>query len=114
MGLGNTPCSHCENIKPGELRHFSEKMRICAVGGRNLSIYTASQIRALRMNKDNSQDEFSSEKDCGKANPAHVIINLVPGPTSPAQKQAWRKFWAKLIAEVKRATMEDNSSDRTG
>jgi len=66
------------------------------------------------MKKDNGHGEFSSEKDSGKADPAHVTINLVPGPTSPAQKQAWRKFWARLIAEAKRATTEDNSSDGPG
>ena len=62
------------------------------------------------MKKDNSQGEFSSEKDCGQADPAHVTINLVPGFTSPAQKQAWHKFWAKLISEVKHAAAEDNTS----
>jgi hypothetical protein len=62
------------------------------------------------MKKDNSQGEFSSEKDCGQVDSPHVTINLVPGPTSPAQKQAWRKFWAKLIAEVKQEATEDNSS----
>jgi hypothetical protein len=80
----------------------------------NLSVYKASQIRVLRMKKDNNQGELSSEKDCGKADPAHVTINLVPGPTSPAQKHAWRKFWTKLIAEVKQeATEDDSSSDST-
>ena len=30
-----------------------------------------------------------------------VIVNIRPGEMSPAQKQAWRKFWQKLITEVK-------------
>lgn len=33
--------------------------------------------------------------------PAKVIISIWSGPASPAQKGAWRKFWQKLIAEVK-------------
>ena len=28
-------------------------------------------------------------------------VDIRPGPVSPAQKTAWRKFWQKLIAEVK-------------
>ena len=30
-----------------------------------------------------------------------VKVDIRPGPVSPAQKQAWRRFWQKLIAEVK-------------
>ena len=30
-----------------------------------------------------------------------VVVNIKPGPASPAQKQAWHKFWQKLISEVK-------------
>lgn len=30
-----------------------------------------------------------------------VKIDIRPGPASPAQKVAWRRFWQKLIAEVK-------------
>ncbi len=59
------------------------------------------------MKKDKSQGEFSSERDCGQADPVHITINLTTGPASPAQKQAWRKFWTKLIAEVKQAATED-------
>jgi len=28
-------------------------------------------------------------------------MNIKAGPVSPAQKQAWKRFWQKLIAEVK-------------
>jgi hypothetical protein len=62
------------------------------------------------MKNGKSEGKFSSERNGGKANPAHVTINLTAGPTSPAQKQAWRRFWAKLIAEVKQGATEDNSS----
>lgn len=30
-----------------------------------------------------------------------ITTNIRPGPVSLAQKTAWRKFWQKLIAEVK-------------
>ena len=30
-----------------------------------------------------------------------VKANIKTGPASPAQKASWRKFWQKLIAEVK-------------
>ena len=30
-----------------------------------------------------------------------VKVSIQPGPASPAQKAAWRRFWAKLLAEVK-------------
>jgi hypothetical protein len=33
--------------------------------------------------------------------PIKIMINIQPGPASPAQKTAWHKFWQKLIAEVK-------------
>jgi hypothetical protein len=30
-----------------------------------------------------------------------VVVDIKPGPASPAQKQAWKRFWGKLISEVK-------------
>jgi len=30
-----------------------------------------------------------------------VILNIKRGPASPAQKQEWKRFWQKLISEVK-------------
>jgi hypothetical protein len=33
-----------------------------------------------------------------------VVVNIQPGPVSPAQKQAWDRFWQKLIVEVKKET----------
>ena len=30
-----------------------------------------------------------------------LTVDIPPGPASPAQKQAWKCFWQKLIAEVK-------------
>ena len=62
------------------------------------------------MKRDKIQGNFSSESNGGTAEPAHITINVVPGPTSLARQQTWHKLWAKLITEVKRATMENNSS----
>jgi len=36
-----------------------------------------------------------------------VMVNIQPGPTSPAQKQAWKRFWQKLIAEAKSGSEVD-------
>ena len=30
-----------------------------------------------------------------------VTVNIAAGPVTPAQRQAWKKFWQKLIAEAK-------------
>lgn len=32
---------------------------------------------------------------------SQVIVNIQPGPITPAQARAWRLFWQKLISEVK-------------
>jgi hypothetical protein len=31
-----------------------------------------------------------------------VVVNIQPGTVSPAQKQAWGRFWQKIIIEVKK------------
>ena len=33
-----------------------------------------------------------------------VVVNIQPGPVSPAQKQAWGRFWQKIIIGVKKET----------
>ena len=30
-----------------------------------------------------------------------IKVEIQPGPSSPAQKQAWNRFWVKLITQVK-------------
>jgi len=30
-----------------------------------------------------------------------VTVDIRPGPVSPAQGQAWKRFWQKMIAETK-------------
>jgi hypothetical protein len=35
-----------------------------------------------------------------KAQPK-AIVKIQPGVTSPAQKQAWTRFWKRLVAEAK-------------
>ena len=39
--------------------------------------------------------------ELSKSTKSKVTVNVHPGTMSPAQKQAWRKFWQKLITEVK-------------
>jgi hypothetical protein len=34
--------------------------------------------------------------------PIKVTVDIRRGPASPAQKFAWKRFWQKLISEVKR------------
>ena len=34
----------------------------------------------------------------------NLVVNIHPGTTSPAQKQAWGRFWQKIIIEVKKET----------
>jgi hypothetical protein len=34
-----------------------------------------------------------------KVGTVKLTVDIRPGPTSQAQKEAWRKFWHKLIAE---------------
>lgn len=36
-----------------------------------------------------------------KAGAVKLTIHIRPGPASVTQKQAWKRFWQKLIAEVK-------------
>ena len=30
-----------------------------------------------------------------------VMLTITPGPVTPAQREKWRRFWAKLVAEAK-------------
>ena len=43
-------------------------------------------------------------------NSTNVVVNIQPGPASPAQRQAWKRFWQKLIAEVKAEEKESPPS----
>ena len=79
-----------------------------------LSVSKVSRTRVLRMKKDKTNPGFGDAKQEGKAAPMQVTINLAPGPASPARKQAWRNFWAKLLSEGKHTTEEDiTSSDES-
>jgi len=33
-----------------------------------------------------------------------VTVDIEPGPTSPGQKQAWARFWRRVITEVVKAS----------
>lgn len=30
----------------------------------------------------------------------HVTIDIGPGPVMPAQRESWRRFWGKLLAQA--------------
>jgi hypothetical protein len=36
-----------------------------------------------------------------KVKETSIKVNIVPGPVTPAQREAWRKLWLKLVAEPK-------------
>jgi hypothetical protein len=36
-----------------------------------------------------------------------VLIGIQHGPASPTQMQAWKRFWQKLIIEVKASEREN-------
>jgi len=42
--------------------------------------------------------EAEPKEDCLQPK---VRIDLRPGPTSPAQRQAWKLFWQKVITKAK-------------
>jgi hypothetical protein len=46
--------------------------------------------------------KMSSGKPISTA--AKLVVNINPGTTSPMQKQAWNRFWQKLMMEVKKET----------
>jgi len=33
--------------------------------------------------------------------PVTLNVDIQPGPASPAQKQAWERFWQKLVSQAK-------------
>jgi len=37
-----------------------------------------------------------------KAIQTKVTVNIRPGRATPAQKQAWKRFWQKIIGEAQR------------
>ena len=40
----------------------------------------------------------------------NVALDIRPGPASPAQKAAFRKFFARLIAESRRELSDENEA----
>jgi hypothetical protein len=60
---------------------------------------------ADKSNKSNNADDQAkklSEKSKSTIN--NVVSNILPGTTSPTQKQAWGRFWQKIIVEVTKKT----------
>jgi len=33
--------------------------------------------------------------------PIKVVLDIRPGPATPAQRMAWKRLWDKLLSEVK-------------
>lgn len=40
-----------------------------------------------------------------------VRVEIHPGPVSPAQQTAWRRFWAKLIADTTHDRFKSKPND---
>jgi hypothetical protein len=41
--------------------------------------------------------------------PIKVVLDIKPGPASPAQRAAWKRLWDKLLSEVKAKEPEGGS-----
>ena len=42
------------------------------------------------------------ESDTQRQRPQPVVmLTITPGPVTLAQREKWRRFWAKLVAEAK-------------
>ena len=37
-----------------------------------------------------------------------IMVNIRPGPATPAQKAAWHNFWQKIIPDVKADDLLEN------
>ena len=48
----------------------------------------------------------NNNDDQVKTTVTNPVVNIQPGTTSPAQKQAWGRFWQKIIIGVKKETGE--------
>lgn len=42
----------------------------------------------------------------------NVAVNIQPGTASPVQTQAWKRFWQKMIVEVKKETGDISTPDK--
>jgi hypothetical protein len=42
--------------------------------------------------------------------PIKVVLDIKPGPVSPAQRMAWKRLWDKLLSEVKGDESEGSGS----
>jgi hypothetical protein len=61
----------------------------------------AEKDKSLNVNTDsNDLIRIPSTKPITAA--MSVVVNIQPGTVSPAQKQAWGRFWQKIIIEVKK------------
>lgn len=52
------------------------------------------------MKKPNEAQSRRNAKTTTKIEPK-VTFSILSGPISPAQREAWRKFWSQIISQAK-------------
>ena len=60
-----------------------------------------SGARDQRQAKPAKADAASGSATRTDHRPPVVTLTIRAGPSTPAQRQAWRRLWARLIAEAK-------------
>jgi len=55
-----------------------------------------------RYKSNNNDDQAKILAVKARPTATNLVVNINPGTTSPAQKQAWGRFWQKIIIEVKK------------
>jgi hypothetical protein len=72
-----------------------------------------SDCNAAPARKDNSPNINTDSKDLIRipstkpiSTNVSVVVNIHSGTISPAQKQAWGRFWQKIVIEAKKETRE--------
>jgi len=71
----------------------------------------------ISQNAPQKEQAVKNEKETGLHRHVKLPIKSVPrvsidirlGPMSPVQRRAWRRFWAKIITEVKK---DDNGREQ--
>jgi hypothetical protein len=64
------------------------------------------QPGADKSNKSNNNDQAKMLGRKSRSTATNLVVNIHIGTASPAQKQAWGRFWQKIVIEVKKETSE--------
>lgn len=64
------------------------------------------QTGAEKCNKPNNSEDAKMPGGKSRSTTANLVINIPLGTASPAQKQAWGRFWQEIVIEVKKETGE--------